>query len=93
MDKLGKILFHHQPLTIPMPQPLNDPTLFVLFQSDGEKLCKELELCTSGGNGKYVEPLLVKKLKAHPYILALKSVKVSECQISRSSGIIMLEAF
>jgi hypothetical protein len=46
-------------------------------QSDSEKLCQELEMCT-GGKVKIMREIFVKKLKTHPYIVALKSVKVSQ---------------
>ncbi|XP_028408448.1 prosaposin-like isoform X2 [Dendronephthya gigantea] len=47
--------------------------------SDGEKLCKELELCTSVGNVKIIKEILVRKLKSHPYIVRLKSAKADYC--------------
>ncbi|CAB3995682.1 hypothetical protein BSL78_18317 [Paramuricea clavata] len=47
--------------------------------SDSEKLCQELELCT-GGKIQIMREIFVKKLKTHPYIIALKSVKADYCE-------------
>lgn len=53
--------------------------LRTLFQSDPEKLCQELELCSSESRVKIIKKIFVEKLKTSPQIIAYKSsVKVSK---------------